>query len=661
MRHRVWRAPGRPAPRTRGTRHDASHHTPGPSWSCTGLVGATLVAPPAGAAPTWRPVTNLFADLSAAGGSAFTPGHRRRRRRQRDRGVVALRTARSTSCRRRTGRSAAPGARRSTSPAGRMILDPQVVVDPAGNATAVWRRVDADRSVVQTASRPAGGAWSAPVDLSTDPSVDYSQRPTSRSSPWTRPARSPRPGRASRRPRASRGGSPSSRPPARPTAPGPRRSTSPPPAAPPGRPTSPSTRPATPPRSWAAGAVAPGRQPARRRRLDRARRALRHRRAARQPAGRGRPGRHRDRGLGQLRRRRVRRADRLARARRRLDRPARPGARGGLRHPGDRRRPPGQRHRASGSSTTARAGSSRRATRAAGGAWSTPVPLSTPGRDSWDPQVAVDLAGNATALWSRAEDGGRVVEAARRPAGGEWSEPVDLSAGGDAWNPQIAVDPAGNATAAWSRKDGTSWIVQARGLDAAGPVVTEITGATSRRSGRARAYSVKAHDVWSRSPRPAGPSPTAPPRPAPRCRTPARAARGRSGSCSPTASATPPPAPTPAPSPAARPRGSRRHRPRPALARTEDPRRRLGRPGGEEGQGHDRALHRRQGDLHLPQGGSKPVRLVKKLDAGRNVVAVRARLGAGKVLAPGRWKVVVTAKNRFGTSTKERLRLRVVR
>ena len=39
----------------------------------TGLVAGSLAAPPAGAAPTWQPLTNLFANLSAAGGSAFTP------------------------------------------------------------------------------------------------------------------------------------------------------------------------------------------------------------------------------------------------------------------------------------------------------------------------------------------------------------------------------------------------------------------------------------------------------------------------------------------------------------------------------------------------------------------------------------------------------------
>ena len=61
------------------------------------------------------------------------------------------------------------------------------------------------------------------------------------------------------------------------------------------------------------------------------------------------------------------------------------------------------------------------------------------------------------------------------------------------------------------------------------------------------------------------------------------------------------------------------------------------------------------------KAGTKPATLVKKMDAGRNVVAIRARLSARKVLEPGRWKVVVTAKNKVGTSPKERFRLRVVR
>ena len=311
-----------------------------------------------------------------------------------------------------------------------------------------------------------------------------------------------------------------------------------------------------------------------------------------------------------------------------------------------------QQHSGSGWTVTA-------ATRAAGGTWSTPVSLSSPEHDSWDPQVAVDPAGNATAIWSRAV-GGRVIEAARLPAGGEWSEPVDLSTSGEAWNPQIAIDPAGNATAAWSRKDGTSWIVQARGLDAAGPVVTSITGATSRASGRARPYSVKAHDVWSRVASARWTFPdgtTANGTSVSYAGDGSRAVRvvltdsvgnatactyARTFTCRPTTRVAPMIIDAALDARTIRAVGSDARVPKKAKATIE--------------LSTDATV-----TFTFRKAGSKPVRLVKKLDAGRNVVAVRARLGSGAVLTPGRWKIVVTAKNRFGTSKTERLRLRVVR
>src|SRR5690348_7969208 len=48
-------------------------------------------------------------------------------------------------------------------------FDPTVVVDARGNATAVWTRFVGSPSshyVVESASRPLGGAWSPPVQVS---------------------------------------------------------------------------------------------------------------------------------------------------------------------------------------------------------------------------------------------------------------------------------------------------------------------------------------------------------------------------------------------------------------------------------------------------------------------------------------------------------------
>ena len=623
-----------------------------------GIVAASLAAP-AGAAPTWRPVTNLFADLSAAGGSAFTPAI----------GVDAAGNATVLWSRWNGSQYVVQASYRPVGGAwstpvdlagGRMVFDPQVVVDPAGNATAVWRRVETDRSVVQTASRPAGGAWSAPLDLSTDLSVDLSQRadvPQLAVDPagavtatWSRFEATPgQPWRftAQSATRATDG------------------TWSAPvdlsPAGSPARTTDVAVDPAgNATATWVAGAaVLSASRPAggtwgAPAQLSSSAGLRANPKVVVDPAGTATAvwGSFAGGAYG------VQTASRplgstwtapldLARGEV-FDTPALAVDRQGT------TTAVWQQHDGSGWIVTT-------STRTSGGAWSAPVSLSTPERDSWDPQVAVDPEGTATALWSRAEDGGRVVEAARRPAGGEWTEPVDLSARGEAWHPQIAVDAAGNATTAWSRKDGASWIVQARGLDAAGPVVTDITGATSPASGRARAWSVKAHDVWSRvaSARwtfPDGTTATG--------TTASYAGTGGAGpvrvvltdsvgnatACTYTGTFTCRPTTRVAPS----------------IARaTLDPRK-------IRAVGSDRQVAKKakavitlstdaRVTFTFRKPGIRPVRLVERLETGRNVVAIRARLGAGKVLRPGRWTVVVSAENKVGRSAKEKLRLRVVR
>jgi hypothetical protein len=54
----------------------------------------------------------------------------------------------------------------SISKAGhRHVQDPQIAVDPQGEATAIWQRSNGSYLVVQGATRPAGGGWSRPVDI----------------------------------------------------------------------------------------------------------------------------------------------------------------------------------------------------------------------------------------------------------------------------------------------------------------------------------------------------------------------------------------------------------------------------------------------------------------------------------------------------------------
>jgi hypothetical protein len=97
---------------------------------------------------------------------------------------------------------------------------------------------------------------------------------------------------------------------------------------------------------------------------------------------------------------------------------------------------------------------------ASGGSWQTPV---TVGRGEFsmnfpEPQVAIDARGDAVAVWSLTESGGReTVTAAVRPsASGSWRTPVKLSsASDDAEEPQVAIDPQGETIAAWRAYNGS--------------------------------------------------------------------------------------------------------------------------------------------------------------------------------------------------------------
>lgn len=50
-------------------------------------------------------------------------------------------------------------------PGHRHVQDPQIAVSPQGEATAIWQRSNGNDLVVQGAVRPAGGNWLAPVEI----------------------------------------------------------------------------------------------------------------------------------------------------------------------------------------------------------------------------------------------------------------------------------------------------------------------------------------------------------------------------------------------------------------------------------------------------------------------------------------------------------------
>ena len=103
------------------------------------------------------------------------------------------------------------------------------------------------------------------------------------------------------------------------------------------------------------------------------------------------------------------------------------------------------------------------ATHPVGGTWSTPDELSAPGAVEAEPDLAVDAAGDAVAVWTQDFGAVTAVQAATRPAGGFWSGPVTLSdATADADQPSVGIDGSGNAVALWSADlDGTDAVVGA--------------------------------------------------------------------------------------------------------------------------------------------------------------------------------------------------------
>jgi len=94
--------------------------------------------------------------------------------------------------------------------------------------------------------------------------------------------------------------------------------------------------------------------------------------------------------------------------------------------------------------------------RPAGGSWQAPEEIGeVKTMMAPEPWIAVDAAGNATAVWK----GSEVIWSAYRPAEGSWQAPAEVS-GGDSYTPQAAVDAQGDATAVWMHQAGPDWVVQ---------------------------------------------------------------------------------------------------------------------------------------------------------------------------------------------------------
>jgi hypothetical protein len=85
--------------------------------------------------------------------------------------------------------------------------------------------------------------------------------------------------------------------------------------------------------------------------------------------------------------------------------------------------------------------------------WSEPVLLETQPGDAANPQVTIDDAGNALAVWSQHDGVRRVIMASRFVLDEGWSapEPIDRYGDDDANQVRLAMDRMGNAIAVWTQ------------------------------------------------------------------------------------------------------------------------------------------------------------------------------------------------------------------
>lgn len=139
-----------------------------------------------------------------------------------------------------------------------------------------------------------------------------------------------------------------------------------------------------------------------------------------------------------------------------------------------------------------------------GGEWSEATPLSDLDEEEepQDVRVALGADGDAVAVW-RAWDGGEwVLRTAARPAGGEWSEPDDLSDPQDlSFAPDLAIDADGDAVAVWSGSDGTDTPVWAAERPAGGawsePELLSPEGVGNDEAELVVEPAGTAHAIWS--------------------------------------------------------------------------------------------------------------------------------------------------------------------
>jgi hypothetical protein len=157
----------------------------------------------------------------------------------------------------------------------------------------------------------------------------------------------------------------------------------------------------------------------------------------------------------------------------------------------------------------------RAAFRPAEGEWESPESLSDGADNVLPSDVIFDTGGNAAVVWQRTSPGGSLVQAAYRPAGGDWEAATDLSEEGKyGTDPVVVLDAPGDetradgdATAVWVSADEVSCVekeppcyaytIQAAGYDPLGTPTVEVELPANGTVGEPVEISTPTEQVWA--------------------------------------------------------------------------------------------------------------------------------------------------------------------
>jgi|HubBroStandDraft_6_1064221.scaffolds.fasta_scaffold29504_2 hypothetical protein len=148
-------------------------------------------------------------------------------------------------------------------------------------------------------------------------------------------------------------------------------------------------------------------------------------------------------------------------------------------------------------------------THASGGSFSSPVTISNPAEGvRGSPQFLQDAAGDTTVFWQAAPEFsteltvcGCVVESATMPVGGAFGEPVRVSGPGSALAPSAtgdgAMDATGDGVVGWTQAEGSQFDVDVAGFEATPPAIGALNVPSTGVVGEQLAFSANPTSIWS--------------------------------------------------------------------------------------------------------------------------------------------------------------------